>query len=270
MIKSIIGGAVATALLSMPAYAAAPRTSRPPALAWLVTPTDDGCRVDLELTARSGAVTPVSLDSDGQVTSLKFFKENLPTRAFLPIRIDAKRFSNLVLRGEGSAGELILSEETEAAIRRGGTLGIAWLGAEPLTVSLSGSEQGLVDLKVCGAQTATRHRNRLAAETAARERAEAEARAKALNDAQLAAVRAQANAAEAQRRQVEETAERQRRLDAQAQERAYAEARQRAYEEERRRAYQAARDEEERWVPRPVYPPPRPYYPPPRYGYERY
>lgn len=264
MIREIIGGAVAAALLSVPAQAAAARPSS--ALAWLVNPTDTGCRVELELTARSGAVTPISLISDGQLISLRFFKDDLPTRAFLPIRIDKARFSNLMLRSEDGAGELVLSEETLAAMKKGGTLGVAWLTEEPLTVSLSGSEQGLTDLRVCGAQTASRHRERLAAEQAARDRAEAEGRAKALNEAQLAAVQAQTAAADAQRRQVEETAERQRRAEAAAQERAYAEARQRAYEEERRRAYQQAQrpyyddEEDERWAP-----PPRPAYPPPRY-----
>ena len=267
MIRTIIGGAVTAALLSASSQAAA-QGARQPALPWVVTPTDGGCRVELELTTSSGAVTPVTLVSDGQVTSLKFFKEDLPTRAFLPIRVDKRRFSNLMLRGEGSAGELVLSEETEAALRRGATLGIAWLGGEPLTASLAGSEQGLVDLKVCGAQAAARHREQLAAEQAAREKAEAEARARRLSEAQLAAIEAQKAAAEAQRRQVEEAAERQRRAEAQAAER--------AYEDERRRAYEAARtaDDEARWYPpRPAYPYPAPsrtYYPPPRYGYERY
>lgn len=276
MIRMIIGGAAAAALLPSLAHAAPAKPATPPrapALAWVITPTDIGCRVDLDLVARSGAVTPVALVSDGQVTSLRFFKDDLPTRAFLPIRIDKQRFSNLMLRGEGSSGELVLSEETEAAIRRGGTLGVAWLTEEPLTASLAGSEQGLVDLKVCGAQTATRHGERVAAEQAARDRAQAEARARALNEAQLAAVQAQTAAADAQRRQAEALAERQRREEAEARERAYAEERQRAYEEERRRAYEAARREEEerRWVPAPAYPvAPRPYYAPPRYGYERY
>ncbi|MBL8771526.1 MAG: hypothetical protein JNK30_09100 [Phenylobacterium sp.] len=277
MIRSIIGGAVAAALLSGPLHAAPPKApARAAALPWVVTPTEAGCRVDLELVGSSGSVTPVTLASDGQVTSLAFFKEDLPARAFLPIRIDRQRFSNLMLRGAGSAGELILSEETEAAIRRGGVLGIAWLADEPLTASLSGSEQGLVDLKVCGAQTAARHRERLAAERSARERADAEARARALSEAQLAAVEAQKAAAEAQRRQVEEAADRQRRAEAQAAERAYQEARQRAYEDERRRAYESARaaeEEDSRWYPpRPAYPYPAPrsYTPPPRYGYERY
>ncbi|MEW5684382.1 MAG: hypothetical protein AB1942_05655, partial [Pseudomonadota bacterium] len=160
-----------------------------------MAPTDTGCRVELELVGSSGAVTPISLISDGQLVSLRFFKADLPARAFLPIRVDKARYSNLMLRGADGSGELVLSEETEAALRKGGLLGVAWLTEEPLSVSLAGSEQGLQDLRVCGAQTASRHRERTAVELAARDRAEAEARAKALNDAQLAAVQAQTAAA---------------------------------------------------------------------------
>jgi hypothetical protein len=266
VIRSIIGGAVAAALLSGPALAA-PATST--ALAWLVNPTDTGCRVDLELKGRSGGVTPVSLISDGAIVSLRFFKDDLPARAFLPLRIDKQRFSNLMIRGADGAGELVLSEETEAAMKRGGVLGVAWLSEEPLTASLAGSERGLQDLRTCGAQAAQRHRERAASELAARDRAAAEARAKELSDAQLAAVRAQTAAAEAQRRQVEEAAARQRRAEAAAQERAYAEARQQQYEAERRRAYEDAQrraydveDEEDGWMP-----PPRQAWPRPRYPY---
>lgn len=264
MIRSIIGGAAAAALLSGPAVAA-----RNSPLAWLVTPMDTGCRADLELVGRSGVVAPVSLVSDGQLVSLKFAKEGLPARAFLPIRVDRERFSNLLLRAEDGSGELVLSEESEAALRRGKSLDIAWLSDEPLSASLEGSDQGLADLRLCGAQAAARHRERTGAEQAARERTEAEARAKALTEAQLAAVQAQAAAAEAQRRQVEEAAQRQRQAEAAATERAYAEARQRAYEEERRQAYEDQRrrayerqiEEEEarRWGSRPYWPPPRDY-----------
>lgn len=268
MIRSIIGGAVAAALLTGPAVAA-----RNTPLAWLVTPTDAGCRADLDLIGRSGAVTPASLVSDGDLVSLKFKREGLPARAFLPVRVDGERYSNLMLRGEDGSGELVLSEETEAAIRRGKSLDIAWLSDEPLSASLEGSGQGLEDLRTCGAQAAARHRERSLAEQAARERAEAEARAKAITEAQLAAVQAQAAAAEAQRRQVEEAAERQRQVEAAAAERAYADARQRAYEDERRQAYEAERrrayerqlEEEEarrRWEA-------QRYWPPPRY-YDRY
>lgn len=264
MIRSIIGGAAAAALLS------GPTAARSPTLAWLVSPTETGCRTELDLVGRSGAVTPVSLVSDGALISLTFRREGLPARAFLPIRIDGERYSNLMLRGEDGAGELVLSEEAEAALRRGKSLDIAWLADEPLSVSLEGSGQGLEDLRTCGAQTAARHRERTAAEQAARERADAEARAKALNDAQMAAVQAQAAAAEAQRRQAEEAAQRQRQVEAAAAERAYAEARQRAYEDERRQAYEAERrrayerqlEEEEarrRWEAQRYWPPPRSY-----------
>lgn len=260
MIRAIIGGAVAAALLWGPAQAAA----RKPTLSWVVMPTDSGCRVDLELSGRSGGVTPVTLESDGQLVSLKFFKDELPARAFLPIRVDRARYSNLMLRGPDGSGELVLSEETEAAMRRGTSLDIAWLAEEPLSASLAGSEQGLSDLRVCGAQAANRRRDRQATELAARERADADARARALNDAQIAAVQAQRAAADAQRRQVEETAARQRRVEAAEQERVYMEARQRAYDDAvRRRAYdQTYYDDEERWAP-----PPRPLYLQPRWGY---
>ena len=291
MIKSVIGGVAAAALLSGPALAApaAKPTARGSGFAWVVSPTETGCRVDLELMARSGAIMPVSLTSDGQLISLRFAKSDLPARAFLPIRIDRRPFSSLMLRGADGAGELVLSEETVAAMRKGSTLGVAWLTDEPLQASLGGSEKGLADLRICGAQTAQRHRDRSAAAQAAHERAEADARAKAVTDAQLAAIRAQTAAAEAQRRTVEEAAERQRRADAEAaaqrqrqaaleakaaQDRAYAEAaRERAYADEaaRRRTYEALPpsddvDEEPRWQPPP---PPRPYYPP-RYPYQRY
>jgi hypothetical protein len=265
VIKAIIGGATAFALITGPAIAAAPHMSIPD---WVVSPTETGCRVELELVGRSGATTPVSLVSDGQLISLRFYKEDLPSRAFLPIRIDRVRYSNLMLRGEDGSGDLVLSAESEAAMRRGAALDIAWLSEEPLSTPLAGSEQGLIDLRTCGAQTATRYRERKEAEQAAKERAEAEARAKALSDAQVAAVRAQAAAAEAQRRQVEAVAERQRRSEA-ATQRAYYAARQRAYyDAQRQRAYYEAqrrgyndpsRDDEDddRWAPPPAW---RSYY----------
>ncbi|WP_293382711.1 hypothetical protein [Phenylobacterium sp. SCN 70-31] len=266
MIRSIIGGAMAVALVSGPAVAA-PSPPRPAPLAWIVTPGEAGCQVEFELSGRSGGVTPVRLSSDGQFISLRFAKADLPSRAFLPIRIDNARFSNLMLRDADGSGELVLSEETEAALRRGSTLGVAWLGEEPLTGSLAGSDRGLVDLRVCGAQAASRHRERMTVEAVERERAQAEARSRALSEAQLAAIQAQTAAAEAQRRQAEEAAERQRRAEAAATERAHMEARQRAYEDERRRAYEDERrrayarelEEDGRWAPpsgwtRPRYP----------------
>lgn len=276
MIRAIIGGAVAVALLPGPAAVA-----RPPAPAWIVTPAEAGCRAELELRGRSGGVTPLTVLSDGELVSLRFSKDGLPARAFLPVRIDKARFSNLMLRGDDGSGELVLSQETEAALRRGGTLDIAWLADEPRSVSLAGSDQGLADLRVCGAQAASRHRERQAAETARRDRAETEARARVLNEAQLAAVQAQAAAAEAQRQQAEAqrqqaeaqrrqadaqrqqaeaAAERDRRAVAEADAQAYEAARRQAYEESRRRAYERQFDDEEpdRWAPQPrTWPPAR-------------
>jgi hypothetical protein len=268
--------------LAAPAHPpAAPRPAahRASALAWVVTPTDSGCRTDLELTSRSGAVTPITLTSDGQLVSMRFFKDDLPARAFLPLRVDKARYSNLMLRGADGSGELVLSEETEAAMKKGGTLGVAWLTDEPLSAPLAGSEQGLADLRVCGAQTASRYREKVASEQAAKERAASEARAKTLADAQLAAVKAQTAAADAQRRQAEETAERQRRADADAraqaveqarleQERSDQVAQQRAYDDERRRAYQPPSDDEDDTQDAP--PPPVRYWPAPRWRYPRY
>jgi hypothetical protein len=262
VIRTIVGGATAVAFLLGPSAALA----RAPAPAWIVTPSDDGCRAELELVGRSGGSTPVTVVSDGDIVSLKFAKDHLPARAFLPIRIDGARFSNLMLREGEGAGELVLSEETVAALRKGGSLDIAWLADEPRSTSLDGSDRGLADLKVCGAQAASRHREALAEEQARREREEAEARAKALNEAQLAAVQAQAAAAEAQRqraeaerRQAEAAAERDRRAAAEAQARAEEEARRQAYEDDRRRAYYGGDyDEDDRWAPRDRrWPPPR-------------
>lgn len=292
MIRSIIGGAAAAALLAGPGHAApAVRTPSPPramapgpfSVIWIVTPGETGCRVDLDLVARSGAVTPVSLTSDGQMVSLRFFRDALPPRAFLPIRINGKPYSNLMLRGDDGAGELVLSEDTEAAMRKGAVLGVAWLTEEPLQAPLAGSERGLSDLRTCGAQAAARHRERAAADQAARDRAAAEARARMLADAQLAAVRAQTAAAEAQRRDIEETAERKRRADADA----AAERERQAALDAQARAYRSAgygdaparpyadpagagrweddADDEPRWAP-----PPRVYYPPRSYAFPRY
>jgi hypothetical protein len=260
VIKAIAGGALLVALLS-----ASTAQARPPAPAWIVSPGEAGCSAQLELQGRSGGVTPVTIESDGRIVSLRFSKDGLPSRAFLPIRIDKARFSNLMLRGDDGTGELVLSEEAEAALRRGGVLDIAWLADEPRSVSLDGSDQGLADLRTCGAQAAARHEERRAADVAAQERAKADARARALNEAQLAAVQAQAAAAEAQRQQAEAqrqqaeaSAERERRAAAQADARAYEEERRQAYEEARRRAYERRYDDEDGagWAPAP-WPPAR-------------
>ncbi|MCR5872912.1 hypothetical protein LRS10_01085 [Phenylobacterium sp. J426] len=263
------------------ATAAAAAPSRPVAMPWIISPADAACRTQIELTSRSGAVTPVTLTSDGQVVSLTFAKPDLPERAFLPIRVDRNRFSNLVMRrADGVTGELVLSEETEAAMRKGQTLDIAWLSEEPVSATLAGSEQGLTDLRVCGAQIASQARARAAADAEAKARAEEDARKQAVVQAQLEAARAQTAAAEAQRQRVEQEAERQRRQEAQERERVYAEARQREYQREydyeaaRRREYEDARrrdwddepyggDYRPAFQPRyPIYPQAQPSYPP--------
>ena len=57
---------------------------------------------------------------------------------------------------------MVLSDEAQAAMRRGSTLQIAWLADEPMAASLAGSEQGIVDLKTCGAQVSAQYRDRQA------------------------------------------------------------------------------------------------------------
>jgi hypothetical protein len=267
MLKTLISGAAAAALMAGAAHAA---TSALPPLAWIITPGDGACETELDLTGGSGAVFPVTLTSDGEIVSLHFKRVDLPERAFLPIRIDQKRYSNLMLRGpDGQSGELILSEETEAALRKGGMLAVAWLGGEPLSGSLEGSRLGVTDLKTCGAQAAVQHRARVAAEAQANAKAEADARAKAIADAQVEAARAQAAAAEAERQRVAAEAERQRRAEAAEQDRLYAQQRQREYEDAQRRDYEAAQRrayDDGYYEPRYVPPPQPSYYP----GWRRY
>ncbi len=262
-VTSILAASAALcAAAAGPAAAQAPAPAGPAGLPWVVHPADAACRTELELTARSGAVTPVTVTSDGRIVSLTFAKSGLPERAFLPIRVDRNRFSNLVLRRpDGATGELILSEESEAALRKGAVLDIAWLADEPVSVSLAGSDQGLTDLRVCGAQIAVQAETRRSAEAEARARAEEEARRQAVVQAQLEAARAQTAAADAQRQRLEEEAQRQRRQEAEQRERAYAEARQRDYDERRRQW-----EEEQASYYRP--PPPRyPAYPQNGYPY---
>lgn len=274
------GGAIALALSAGSAFAAPQYrlvSSAVPAAGWIVTPGESSCRTDFELVGRSGAVTPVSMTSDGQVISLKVVKEGLAERAFLPLRIDQKRFSSLMLRtADPTVGELVLSEETEAALRKGSTLAIAWLGDEPLSVSLAGSEQGLNDLKVCGAQMASQARLNAATAAQNRAKAEAEAHAQAIANAQLQTARAQQAAAEAERQRIEDSAERQRRaeLDAERQRRMEAEAEARAYAQQQRQleydadlARRRAYEEAQRRYYEPA-PGPPPYAP--AYGYRRY
>lgn len=269
---------VLTAAAAVAATAATAAPSRPSGMPWIVSPADAACRTQLELTSRSGAVTPVTLTSDGEIVSLTFTKPDLPERAFLPIRVDRSRYSNLMLRrADGVTGELVLSEESEAALRKGQTLDIAWLSGEPVSMSLAGSEQGLTDLRVCGAQIAAQARASAQAEAEAKARAADEARQQVVVQAQLEAARAQTAAAEAQRQRVEQEAERQRRQEAEARERAYAEARQREYQREydyaethtlqrdydearRREAWEEDQAAYYRPQPRyPIYPQPQPY-----------
>jgi hypothetical protein len=250
---------------------AAPATPTAFAPSWFIKPTDDACRTDIELTGRSGASVPAVLVSDGQRVVLQFAKEDVPERAFLPIRIDQKPYSNLVMRTEpAGTGELVLSEATQAAMRKGATLQIAWLSNEPVSAPLAGSEQGLPDLRTCGAQVFAQHRERLVADQEAKARAEAEGRARQVAEAQLEAARAQQAAAdaerqrlandEAQRRWAEQEAERDRIYRQAEQERAYQQAeRQRAYGYAPQPRYE---DPDDRyWEPRP---------PPPVWGYRPY
>lgn len=263
MFKPILPGAAGLAVLGALAGQAmaaplAPASTGLPSIAWVISPAEGVCRTDLELAGRSGAVSPVQLVSDGERLSLRFARENLPEQAFLAVRIDQKRFSNLMTRtADPAVGEMTLSPETEAALRKGSSLDIAWLAAEPVGASLSGSEQGVTDLRTCGAQAASRARVQQAAQAAEAQRAADEAHRRAVAEAELQAARAQAQAAEAERQRLVDEAERRRELeDARRQQAAY-EAQRQAFEEaERRRAWE---------------PEPEPYRPaPPPWAWRRY
>ena len=210
------------------------------AAAWAVTPGDSVCNTELELVSRSGAIAPIAFVSDGDHVALRFTKAGVPSEAFLPIRVDGRPFSNLVQR-EGDEGLALmnLSDETLAALRRGKTLQIAWLGDEAVSASLSGAGQGFIDLKSCGAQVMGQRRARDAQAENDRLRQQAEARAKAVADEQLKAARAQTAVAEAERDRVAAEAQR---VKAQADQMAAQadEARQRTVaEQERQRAIAA-------------------------------
>ena len=261
MTKALLSGAAAAALLATSAAAARPESGRPDfgrpdpgrpeAAAWVLAPAVDSCRTELELTGiASGVVAPVTLVADSAGVSLVFAKADAPSQAFLPIRVDHKPFANLVLRqADGKTATMPLSAETLAALKKGGTLQIGWLADEPVQMSLAGSEQGLADLRACGAQVAQRFREQQDAQREADARAAAEARAKALADEQLAAVKAQKEAAEAEARRSAAEAER---LHAQAEadrQRAQAEAeaaRERADEQAQAEAYPYARARDDR------------------------
>lgn len=271
--KSLVCGAASIAVACGWAFAAsAAKPSSHPHLeppGWVIAPGEAVCRTDLELTGRSGAVSPVSLISDGGQIRLRFAMEEVPERAFLPIRIDQKAYANLVVRGDvAKVAIMALSEETLAALRRGGTLQIAWLSEEPVRVSLAGAAQAIADLRTCGAQVAAQHQSRLAVQEQSRARAAQEARAKAVADEQLAAARAQTAAAEAQRQRLRAEADRaayqaqQAQAEAQRQ-RAMALADQQRADFQRRRPYAGytyaySYDDEDE--PPPQWIPPRPLY----------
>ncbi|HEY8571582.1 hypothetical protein [Phenylobacterium sp.] len=274
MYKRSILGAAALAALAAGVAQAAPASAPAPALAWVIQPAGAACKTELELAGKSGAIVPVTLVSDGERTVLRFAKDDLPERAFLPIRIDQKPYSNLMLRTDNPAvGELVLSAETQAALRKGSSLQVAWLSEEPVGASLAGSDHAVPDLATCGAQAASQERAHLAAESEAKARADAEARERALAEAQLEAARAQAAVAEAQRLKLEEDAERLRaEADAERQRIAYEEARLRREEQEadRQRAYQEALRRYGYDQPRQNVPAPQAWPPTPRYPYRRY
>lgn len=231
MFKGMLGGAALTALFTGCAVAA---PAQPQSQVWVVTPAADSCRTDIDLVGRSGMSAQVTLVSDGAHVELRFGKDEVPQRAFLPIRVDQKPYANLMLRMENpKEGAMTLSEETLEALRKGKSLSIAWLADEPVSAMLGGSEQGLTDLTTCGAQVSAQHKIDVAARDEAKAREDAEARAKAVTDEQLAAAKAAKEAAEATK--ARETAEADRlnaeqaALDAQRQQ---AEAAQRAQAED--------------------------------------
>ncbi|MDB5492941.1 MAG: hypothetical protein JWP86_278 [Phenylobacterium sp.] len=253
MIRYLLSGALAVAMLGGPAMAAPAGSS---IFTWIITPDEDSCHTDIELIGRSNNPAMISLVSDGEHVQLKFAKDEMPKRAFLAVDIDKKPYSNLLTRLDPKVGTMTLSDETLTALRKGGTLLIAWLAEEPVSAKLTGSEQGLNDLRICGAQVSGQYRAQVAARQDAQARVAAEARAKQLADEQLALVRAQKKAAEAQTQQVaQETRRQQAEADAQ---------RQRAEDEDEVRAAEARRQEylQRYYPPRPTYPPPGYYRPP--------
>ena len=256
MLKALLPGALAAALAA-PAMAA---PASAPVFSWIITPDEDSCHTDIELMGRSNNPILISLVSDGQKVQLRFTKDEMPNRAFLPIDIDKKPYSNLLTRMENpKVAVMTLSDDTLAALRKGGKLLIAWLEDEPVTASLAGSVQGLDDLKTCGAQVAAQYKANQQARLEAPQRADAEARAKQLAAEQLAAVRAQKEAAEAEAQKAAAEAKRQQaEADTLRQQQAAADA------ERQRQAEQAQEEEEQRAYQRRYYPP-RPSYPPPGY-----
>lgn len=263
MIRVLLSGAAAALLTTSAAAAAAPA---PPA--WVVQPDAADCRTEFELTGASGATVSATLVSDGDHVQLIFPRADAPERAFLPIRVDQKPFANLVLRqDDGRSAAMQLSAESVEALRKGAALQISWLADEPVQVGLKGSEQGLADLRTCGAQVAQRAHAQAAEEAAVRARKEAEDRAQALADEQLAAAKAQKAAAEAAAERDAAEAERLRAVAEGERQRAQAEAD--AAERARQQA-QAQNDPYARVRDYPDDPRDGDYPPPPYNSYERY
>lgn len=262
MIRYIVPGVLAAAVMAGASMAA---PAQPQSFAWIVSPDEDSCHTEIELTGKSGATSQVELTSDGQWVQLKFAKDEMPKRAFLALDIDKKPYSNLLLRMENpKVGAMTLSEETLNALKKGGTLLIAWLADEPMSARLSGSEQAITDLRTCGAQVAAQYRANLAAKQETEARAAADARAKQLADEQLALVKAQKEAAEAQAQQVAAETKR-REAEAQRQQAALDEQRQQALEDQRQQQLgeqRRAADEQRQEYLRRYYPQ---YAPPPGY-----
>jgi len=258
VIKAVLSGAVAAALLVPTAGAtAAPRAE---ALAWIIAPGTQNCRIELELAGASGATVQAALVSDGDDVHLVFAKADAPERAFLPIRIDHKPFANLVLRQAGGKTTVMqFSAETLAALRKGGALQIGWLADEPVQIGLAGSDQALTDLRTCGLQVSERFRADQAIKREARERTEAQARAQAIADEQLAAAKAQKAAAEAETERNAAEAESLRAAANAERQRAQAEARERAQQQARADRYPYARADDYVEYPRDSYYPPDPY-----------
>lgn len=259
-----MSGAAAALLTTSAAAAVSPA---PPA--WVVQPGAENCRTEIDLTGASGATISATLLSDGDRVELAFPRADAPERAFLPIRIDQKPFANLVLRqDDGETAKMQLSAESLAALRKGAVLQIGWLGDEPVQVGLRGSDQGLADLRTCGAQVAQRARALAAEEDASRARKEADERAQALADEQLAAAKAQKAAAEAAAQRDAAEADRLRAVADGERQRAQAEAA-RAREQAEAEDYPYARVRNYPEDPRYSDYPPAPYDrydPPARYG----
>jgi hypothetical protein len=256
----------AAAALLTTAAAATPAPS-----AWVVQPDAADCRTEFELTGLSGATVSATLVSDGDHVQLIFARADAPERAFLPIRVDQKPFANLVLRqDDGRSAAMQLSAESLEALRKGAALQISWLANEPVQVGLKGSEQGLADLRTCGAQVAQRARAQAAEEEAVRARKAAEDRARALADEQLAAAKAQKAAAEAAAERDGAEAERLRAVAEGERQRAQAEAaaaRERARQQAQAENYPYARARDYPEDPRYSDDPPYDRYDPPaRYG----